>query len=146
MRLWSHSIQMNHPTWMGSFHYRDCFPFLIGRLYSALKESTIFTFSNVMINTRHSDWIETEILNYEIYLRATEINVTPHPMLQHQPTKHNRTVTNWQIPTTRLRKNEQNLRSQLSPWKSGECLVNPQQQKAHKNPLRIVPEQNSIKI
>ena len=136
MHEWSHSILTNHPTWMGSFHYRDCFPFWKGRLYSALKELSIFTFRIATINR-----IETEILNDEIYLRATEINVTPHPMLQHQPTKHNRTVTNWQIPTTRLRKNEQNLLSQLSPWKSGECLVSPQQQKAHKNPLRIVPEQ-----
>ena len=141
MRLLSHSKQMNHPTWMGSFHYRDCFPFLIGRLYFALKETFIFTFSIITINTKQSSYrIEKEMFNNEINLRATEINVTPHPMLQHQPTKHNRTVTNWQMPTTRFRKNEQNLRSQLSPWKSGECLVIPQQQKAQKKPLRIVPD------
>ena len=84
--------------------------------------------------------IVTQICNpLNKYLRATEIKVNPHPTLQHHPTRHNTTVTAWKIPTTRFIKKAQNLRSQLSPCQSGECLVIPQQQNAHIIPLNIVP-------
>ena len=141
-RLSSHCIQMNHPTWMWHFHYPDCFSFWLDRLYYVLKNKMLNRCNRrITIKTMYilSYTTEDHKFSKSIYIRATDISVTPHPMLQHQPTRHNKTEINWHRPTTKLRKNEQNLRSQLSPWKSGECRVIPQQQNAHMKPLRMVP-------
>ena len=90
---------MNHPTWMGSFHYHDCFPFLIDRLYSALKEISIFTFSIITIKTRHS------------YIESKKTFLTMKLTYEQQKS----TLLPIQCSNT-------NLLSTTEPWLIGKCL------------------------